>query len=62
MAFTRSDVSRSEIGTATVLLLGVLGIAYGYFQPNKVVMYVGLILTAAGVLNGVLRIVMHGDR
>lgn len=59
---TRSNVSWGQLGLATVLLLGVLVIAYGYFQQSKAGLYVGLVLTAAGVLNGVIQIVIRGHR
>lgn len=59
---TRNNVTWSQIGTASVLLLGVLAMGYGYFQPNKVALYVGLMVTAAGVLTGALLIALHGHR
>jgi hypothetical protein len=58
----RRNATRGEIGVAVVLLLGVLALAYGYFQQSKIGFYGGLVVTAAGVLISVLRIVMRGNR
>jgi hypothetical protein len=44
---------------ATVLLLGVLAIGYGYFHPSRSVLYAGMLLTVAGVITGVVRILTH---
>jgi len=59
---TPSSVTRGQLVMATVLLLGILEIGYGYFQQSKIGLYVGLLITAAGVLNGVLQIVMQGHK
>jgi hypothetical protein len=37
-------------------------IGYGHFQNKNIVFYVGLIMTLAGVLIGILRIIIHGER
>jgi hypothetical protein len=53
-------VRTSAVISAGVMLLGVLTIAYGYFQNARFVLYAGLCIALAGVLGGVLRIVVHG--
>jgi hypothetical protein len=50
----------SQVGLATLLLVGVLAIAYGYLHPNKIAFYAGLFLTLGGVITGVVRIVAGG--
>lgn len=54
-------VTRSQLGLAAVLLVGVLTIAYGYFNPSRIAFYAGLFLTVAGVITGVVHIVTHGS-
>ena len=53
-------ITRSQVGLAAVLLVGVLAIAYGFFHPSKIAFYAGLFLTVGGVITGVVRIVTHG--
>lgn len=48
--------------TAMVLLVGVLLLATGQFQGSKLAFYGGLLLTVAGVLRGVLQLVVHGNQ
>jgi len=50
-------VAGSQIGMAAVLLLGVLLMADGWFQPNQVVLEAGLLVTLAGVMTGIVGIV-----
>ncbi len=50
-------VTKGELGLASVLLAGVLVIAYGYFRPNGIAFYTGLLLTIGGVLTGVVHLV-----
>ena len=54
-------VSSGALGLAAVLLAGVLAIGYGYFHPSKVAFYAGLVVTAAGVIIGTIRLVVHGS-
>jgi len=55
-----SGITRGQLGTATVVLIGVLMLTYGYFHPSKIGLYAGLFVTAAGVMMGVLQVVIHG--
>jgi hypothetical protein len=57
-ALARNRVSTGLIGTALVLLVGVLVLAYGHFNSNVAGLFVGLLLTAYGVLRGTLQIVI----
>jgi hypothetical protein len=50
------------IVTATVLLLGVLLVAYGYYRPSHVGLYAGLAVTLLGVLGGTMQIVVSPRR
>ena len=56
-----SRVTNGQLVLAAVLLLGLLLVAYGYFQQNTIGLYVGLLIIVAGVLNGVLQIIQHRD-
>jgi len=47
---------------ALVMLIGIILIGYGHFQNKNIVFYVGLIMTLAGVLIGIFRIIVHGER
>lgn len=42
---TATPVKTSTIISAFILLLGVLVIAYGFFQNNSQVMYIGIFIT-----------------
>jgi len=53
-------VTPRHLRTATVLLLGVLLMAVGYFRTSAEVLYAGLLVTAAGVLYAVLQLVIRG--
>ncbi len=55
-------VSAGQIAVACVLLIGVLVLGYGYFEQNTIALYVGLLVILAGVLNGLVRILMHGNQ
>ena len=46
---------------AIVLLAGILLLAYGHFQNNDLLFYAGLIITAAGVINGTVRLAIGGN-
>jgi len=58
----RGVVSRGELAVAGVLLVGVTVLWYGYFQQNKIGLYVGLAVILAGVLNGIVRILSRASR
>ena len=47
---------------ATVLLAGLIITGYGYFEQDKVSLFIGLVVIVAGVLNGVVRMLVHGNR
>ena len=44
-----------------VLLVGMLLIAYGYFQQSCLTLITGLVVTGVGVLNGIFKIVIKGN-
>jgi hypothetical protein len=44
-----------------VLLVGMLLIAYGYFQQSSITLISGLIVTGSGVMNGIFKIVIKGN-
>jgi len=52
-------VKKIWIFLALILLVGILVIAYGYYQESKLVLYLGLTITLIGVISGVFRIVIH---
>ena len=52
-------VEKAWIFLAAVLLVGILVIAYGYYEESKLVLYLGLTITLIGVISGVFRIVIH---
>ena len=58
-SLTPVPVEKTWIFLALILLAGVLGMAYGYYQENKLVLYFGLTITLIGVISGVFRIVIH---
>ncbi len=58
----RSFVRGGQLVVACVLLVGVIVLAYGYFEQNNVGIFVGLAVILAGVLNDLVRILTHGNR
>jgi hypothetical protein len=58
----RPITSKGQLALAGVLLLGVVVMGYGFFQQNKIGLYVGLLVIVAGVLSGVVQIVSRGIR
>lgn len=52
IGFERVPTRSVVIGV--ILLFGVLSMAYGYFQDNQLMLYVGLAVTALGALNGII--------
>jgi hypothetical protein len=45
---------------ASVLLLGVVILAAGYFTGNRISFYAGVLVTLAGVLTGIQRVIAQG--
>ncbi len=58
----RKKVTAKHLVIAVVLLLGIMVLAYGYFYESKIGLYVGLLVTAAGVLVGILQIILRCNR
>ena len=52
-------VKKIWIFLGLILLVGILVIAYGYYQESKLVLYLGLTITLTGVIGGMLRIVIY---
>ena len=48
------------IWIASVLLLGIVVLAVGYFTGNRIAFYVGILVTLAGVFTGIQQIVVRG--
>lgn len=46
---------------AITLLVGVLCTSYGYFKHTTVMLYIGLIVTLAGLLTGLLFILVSKE-
>jgi hypothetical protein len=55
-----AKVSRGILVLTSVLLAGILTLAYGYTRTNALVLYAGLAVTAMGVAAGAFRIVVYG--
>jgi hypothetical protein len=53
-------VEKGSIILGGVLLFGILFVAYGYYQHSHIVLFVGLIVIVAGVLNGLFRFIIRG--
>jgi hypothetical membrane protein len=58
----RKKVTAKYVANAGVLLLGILVLAYGHFNASKIGLYVGLLVIVAGVLVGVLQMILRGSR
>ena len=58
----RKKVTAKYVAITVVLLLGIMVLAYGYFYGSKIGLYVGLLLTTAGVLVGVLQMVIRNSK
>ncbi len=48
----RNKIPARSVVVAVVLLVGVLSMAYGYYQNSLVMVYLGLSITIVGALNG----------
>lgn len=53
-------VSTTMIIIAIVLFIGILSIVYSQLQHDSHVLYLGLIITLAGVMCGIFRMVIQG--
>lgn len=60
--FKSGLVNKGRLVVAVILLFGLIVLGYGYFQHIKIAFYVGLAVTLAGVLNGVIQIVARSNR
>jgi hypothetical membrane protein len=54
---SRGRMSGGWIWTTTVLLIGVVVLAAGYYSRQRIVFYGGLFLTLAGVLTGIQKLI-----
>jgi lysylphosphatidylglycerol synthetase-like protein (DUF2156 family) len=52
----------SYIYLASILLLGVIILAAGFYQNSKVAQYSGIIIILLGVINGILKIVIYRNK
>jgi len=59
--FKTNVVKIGDITIAIVLLIGLIILGYGYLQHFKVAFYVGLIVIIAGVLNGIVQIIISKE-
>jgi hypothetical protein len=62
----KRQVEHPRVGTgmlviAVVLLAGVLVLAGGYAAHNRIALYAGLMVTLAGVLTGIWRLLLRGE-
>jgi lysylphosphatidylglycerol synthetase-like protein (DUF2156 family) len=55
----QAPVKTSLIFLASILLLGILILAVGYYQNSKVALYFGLITILFGVIFGIFKIVIY---
>jgi len=55
----QNPVPRGHIVLAIVLFIGVLILAFGYYQQNRIGFYLGLFVIIAGVLNGIVHIILR---
>lgn len=55
-------VDSGFIWIATVLLLGILVLGWGYFGRSPVGFYAGLLLTLAGVFTGIQKLLFSHQR
>ena len=58
---TQKPVDKGMIIIALVLLLGIALLAIGFFSGNKIAFYVGILITLAGVLTGIQRLIVHSQ-
>lgn len=53
-------VGTATILIASVLLTGIVLTAVGWSSGNRVLWYIGLMVTLVGVFTGIQRLVLHG--
>jgi len=44
---------------AAIMLIGIILIGFGHFENSTIAFYVGLLMTLAGILMGIIRTVIH---
>jgi hypothetical protein len=54
-------VASKDVVLATVFLVGMATLGYGYFGPSKVAFYAGLFVTIGGAILGAMRLVLVGS-
>jgi len=59
--FRRGIVSWGQLAVAGVLLFGVMMTGHSYFHQNKIGLYIGVVVIMAGLLNGIVQILVHGN-
>ena len=47
--------------SSIIVLVGVVSISYGYFRQSRIMLLIGLIVTLAGVLMGLLLILVSKE-
>jgi hypothetical protein len=58
----RDRVSGGTVAMTVVLLLGVLVAGYGALGGGRLAFWAGMLITLAGVMSGVVRLVVQGKR
>ncbi len=46
----------------TLMLMGVLSMAYGYYQGINILVYIGVVVTFLGALNGLILLATRSDK
>ncbi len=62
LGFESGVVSHGQLGVAALLLVGVILLGYGSFQQSWVALYVGVAVVLAGVLGGMIQVVVRHSR
>jgi uncharacterized membrane protein YdfJ with MMPL/SSD domain len=50
----RPTTTIRAVGSAIVMLVGIVALAFGYFQDSRLLLYAGITITLAGVLTGLI--------
>ncbi len=58
---TQSPVDKGMISIASVLLLGIVVLAAGYFSGHRVPFYAGVLITLSGIITGIQRLIVQGE-
>jgi dipeptide/tripeptide permease len=58
---SRQRVSKQTILSAIVMLAGILALTLSRYTNDKIMLYVGVIVTACGVLAGLVFTVLYGS-